>query len=90
VAFQEGLRQVLNANGVPARASIPKGDKRSRLQRIVGHIEFGRIEFMEGTEDLITQLVQFPNTDEDDLVDAFVMAVESALGTSGGFMMEML
>lgn len=90
VAFQEGLRQVLNANGVPARPSNPKGDKRSRLQRIVGLIEFGNIEFMTGTDDLITQLVQFPNTDEDDLVDAFVMAVESALGTGGGFMMEML
>lgn len=90
VAFQEGLRQMLNMNGVPARASTPKGDKRSRLQRIVGLIEFANIEFMQGTEDLITQLVQFPNTDEDDLVDAFVMAVESALGTGGGFMMEML
>lgn len=90
VAFQEGLRQILNTNGVPARGSNPKGDKRSRLQRIVGLIEFGNIEFMEGTEDLITQLVQFPNTDEDDLVDAFVMAVESAIGSGGGFMMEML
>ena len=90
VAYQEGLRQVLNANGVPAKANNPKGDKRSRLQRIVGYIEFGNIKFMEGTEDLITQLVQFPNTDEDDIVDAFVMAVESALGSSGGFMMEMI
>lgn len=91
VAFQEGLRQMLNQAGVPAKPCNPRGkDKRSRLLKIVGLIEFGNIEFMDGTEDLISQLVQFPNTDNDDLVDAFVMAVESAIGEGGGFMFEEL
>jgi len=88
VAFQEGLRQVLNENSVPAVAVNPKSkDKRSRLLNIVGLIEFGKIKFMDRVcEDLITQLVQFPNADRDDMVDAFVYAVEMARGSGGGFM----
>lgn len=90
VAFQEGLRQLLATNGVPAIAVSPKSkDKRSRLLNIVGLIEFGNIVFMRGCEDLIDQLVQFPNGKNDDIVDAFVYAVELALASrrSGGLLL---
>lgn len=90
VAFQEGLRQLLATNGVPAVAVNPKSkDKRARLLNIVGLIEFGNIVFMKGCEDLIDQLVQFPNAKNDDLVDAFVYAVELALASrrSGGLLL---
>jgi hypothetical protein len=85
VAFQEVMRQLLQANGVGA-APITRSsaDKRTRLLAIIGLIEFGNIEFMPGTEDLITQLVQFPNSDKDDLLDAFVDAVTMAKGGGSG------
>jgi predicted phage terminase large subunit-like protein len=85
VAFQEIMRQLLQANGVGASA-ITRGsaDKRTRLLAIIGLIEFGNVEFMPGCEDLITQLVQFPNGDHDDLVDAFVDAVTMAKGGGSG------
>ena len=88
VAFQEGLRQMLNSNGVPAMSVNPKSkDKRSRLMRVIGLIEFGNVEFLGSCEDLITQLVQFPNADRDDIVDAFVYCLELATVKSGGLML---
>jgi predicted phage terminase large subunit-like protein len=90
VAFQEGLRQLLSTNGVPAIAVSPRSkDKRSRLLNIIGLIEFGNIVFMRGCEDLVDQLIQFPNGKNDDIVDAFVYAVELALESrrSGGLLL---
>lgn len=90
VAFQEGLRQLLSTNGVPAIAVSPKSkDKRARLLNIIGLIEFGNIVFMRGCEDLIDQLIQFPNGKYDDLVDSFVYSVELALASrrSGGLLL---
>jgi predicted phage terminase large subunit-like protein len=90
VAFQEGLRQLLSTNGVPAVAVSPKSkDKRSRLLNIIGLIEFGNIVFMKGCEDLVDQLIQFPNGKNDDLVDSMVYAVELALASrrSGGLLL---
>lgn len=84
VAFQEHLREICSKNGIPAQPIKVSKDKRARLQEIVGYIEFGNIKFSKNTEDLITQLIQFPNAAHDDRVDAFVHAVKMALKYVGG------
>lgn len=84
VAFSELYREKLGGAGIASVAVNPKSqDKMTRLLRITGLIQFGNIEFMPGTEDLVTQLLQFPNGVRDDLVDAFVYAVELARGSGG-------
>lgn len=84
VAFSELYREKLGGAGISSVAVNPKSqDKMTRLLRISGLIQFGNVEFMPGTEDLVTQLLQFPNGVRDDLVDAFVYAVELARGSGG-------
>lgn len=90
VAYQEVLRRGLGRAGVPAKPFVPQKDKRRRLQRIIGHIEFGRIKFGAGTEDLITQLCQFPNGKFDDIVDAFLISIEKLIPAKAGFTMTSL
>ena len=52
------------------------GDKRSRLNAVVGHMAAKRIFFPEkGAEILIDQLLNFPGVSHDDLVDAYSMGV---------------
>lgn len=84
VAFQEHLRELVSKSGIPAKPIKVHKDKRARLQEIVGYIEYGNIKFAPNCEDLITQLIQFPNADHDDRVDAFVHAVKMALQYVGG------
>jgi len=85
VSAFEFLRHDLNQAGVPATPLYPQKDKRGRLQEIVGLIEYGNIKFGPHVDDLIMQLIQFPNADHDDMVDAFVHAVKMAVDDSGGF-----
>lgn len=89
VGFQEVYRKAMGESGIPARACNPKSkDKRTRLMAISPRIEFGDIKFLRNTcEDLVLQLVQFPNGEHDDMVDAFVYAVQEALdqGSSSGY-----
>jgi predicted phage terminase large subunit-like protein len=85
VGFQEVFRRALTAAGVPASGVNPSSkDKRTRLMEIAPKIEFGEVRFMRACEDLVAQLVQFPNGEHDDRVDAMVYAVQEALGNTGG------
>lgn len=85
VGFQEVLRRALGDNNVPAQACNPNSrDKRTRLMEITPKIEFGQVKFMRSCEDLVSQLVQFPNAEHDDRVDSMVYAIAEALGTTGG------
>lgn len=79
VAFQEHLREIMNLNGVPAYPITVTKDKRARLQKIVGLIEFGNIKFSANCDGLIDQLIRFPNAEHDDRVDSFVHAITLAL-----------
>lgn len=82
VAYQEALREAMNRAGIPASPIHPDKDKRRRLLAVQGLIEFGDVEFMPACEDLITQLVQFPSGEHDDLVDSMVYAL--TLAKEGG------
>jgi predicted phage terminase large subunit-like protein len=85
VGFQEVFRKALTESGVPASACNPNSkDKRTRLMAVVPRIESGDVKFMRSCEDLVAQLVQFPNAEHDDRVDAFVYAVQEALSIAGG------
>lgn len=83
VAFQEHLRQVIAEAGVPAKPITVSKDKRARLQKHVGKIEFGVVKFAPHTEDLITQLVQFPNGKHDDCVDSMVHCLDMVTNQKG-------
>lgn len=82
VAFSELYKTRLNNAYMHAVGVSPKSaDKRTRLLRHSGLIETGDVIFMPGTEDLIDQLIQFPNGSNDDMVDAFSYAMELARGS---------
>lgn len=82
VAFSELYKTRLNNAYMHAVGVSPKSnDKRTRLLRHSGLIETGDVLFMPGTEDLIDQLIQFPNGQNDDMVDAFSYAMELARGS---------
>lgn len=77
VAFQRAAVQELEKRGFAVRAFRPgKMDKRTRLTLTTGLVKSGRVLFPEhGAEELIRQLVNFPNIKYMDLVDAFSMLV---------------
>lgn len=76
VAFQKAAIELLKKAWLNVDGVVPIGDKRARLQTIVGFIKDGTIEFAEqGCEDLIIQLTHFGVEAHDDLVDAFVYLV---------------
>ncbi|MGB0757349.1 MAG: hypothetical protein ACPGO5_02740 [Patescibacteria group bacterium] len=82
VAAQAWLVDDLGREGYPAKGVSPQGmDKRSRLAEISVAIKEGVIVFPEeGAEELINQILFFGSERYDDLVDAFVMAANYALG----------
>jgi len=81
VAAQNWIIQDLSKAGFPATGVSPQGmDKRSRLAEVSIAIKEGIILFPEkGAEELISQILFFGSERYDDLVDAFVMAVNHAL-----------
>ena len=85
VGFQEVYRKAMGENGIPAGECNPGSkDKRTRLMAITPRIEFGDITFMRTCEDLVNQMIQFPNGDHDDMVDAAVYAITEALNSGSG------
>ena len=62
-------------------------DKTTRLKGVSGMIENGYVKFKTGgNEDLITQLTQFGKTRFDDLMDAFVGALEGLQESTPAFL----
>ena len=80
VAYQEALPQMLEREGVRAKAVKPKGDKRTRLSLTSTAIKSGIVKFpRKGCEELIQQLVGFGVEKHDDLADAFSLLINSAM-----------
>ncbi len=77
VAFQKAGIQDLQARGfyvIPFRPGAT--DKRTRLAMASPLIKLGKVLFpREGAEELVDQIVYFPNVKHDDLVDALTMLV---------------
>jgi predicted phage terminase large subunit-like protein len=64
---------------------VAKGDKESRLESVLAFFEAGNVHFPDGRpglDEVIAQLVTFPNATHDDFVDAMSGALE-ALATNG-------
>jgi predicted phage terminase large subunit-like protein len=53
----------------------PVGSKVSRAHAVAPLLEAGQLAFCPGNDDLITELLGFPNAAHDDLVDAFCQGV---------------
>ena len=53
----------------------PAGSKVSRAHAVAPLLEAGQLGFCHGNDDLITELLGFPNAAHDDLVDAFCQGV---------------
>ena len=53
----------------------PVGSKASRAHAVAPLLEAGQLGFCPGNDDLITELLGFPNAAHDDLVDAFCQGV---------------
>ena len=53
----------------------PVGSKVSRAHAVAPLLEAGQLGFCPGNDDLITELLGFPNAAHDDLVDAFCQGV---------------
>jgi predicted phage terminase large subunit-like protein len=53
----------------------PVGSKVSRSHAVAPLLEAGQLAFRSGNDDLITELLGFPNAAHDDLVDAFCQGV---------------
>lgn len=80
VAYQEALPQMLEMQGIQAKAIKPKGDKRTRLALTSTSIKTAIIKFpRKGCEELIQQLVGFGVEKHDDLADAFSLLVNTTL-----------
>jgi len=76
VAYQRAAIYELGQRyGVPAFAVKRVKDKVARVLSIQPYFQNGQIIFFPGNEELLRQLKGFGTIDEDDLVDAFEMAV---------------
>ncbi len=86
VAYQKAAIEEMQAEGLAVTGIKITTDKRSRLMTVATLIQQGTVLFPEkGCEDLLIQLLFFGVEGHDDLVDAFVYAVQMArLNISGG------
>lgn len=77
VGYQTALIDALKDEGYPASGFKPHGqDKRTRLSMAGLQIQNGTVLFpTEGCDELIRQLLGFPGTKHDDLVDAFTTLI---------------
>lgn len=77
VAFQQVMQKLFMNSWMATKETKPHRDKITRLMEKQWLFEQGKIFFSsDGTNDLVTQLIDFPNVLHDDLVDAFVYSIE--------------
>lgn len=82
VAYQSSYGEHLLARHIKFEPFAVGGrDKYARLSSVSYLIQSGVVQFPEkGAEELIKQLLAFPNSQEDDLVDALTMGLHMILG----------
>ena len=77
-ASGQSLIQDMRRGGLPVQDYIPDKDKVSRVHAASPMIEAGRVwlpKHKKWSDDLFTELLQFPNAAHDDQVDAMTMAI---------------
>ncbi len=85
-AYQEALPQRLRATTrMPVVGIRPSVDKESRAHALTAFFQTGRIHFPDGPgcDELIEELLLFPDGEHDDLFDALEMAVNLAAEPTG-------
>ena len=81
VGYQKALVQTIEREArdrgiyLPIEERIPDRDKGRRLKAVSPMIEAGNVVFRNTQDELIDQLVKFPGSAHDDLMDAFVYAL---------------
>lgn len=78
VQYQIALVQSARREGIPVKELKPDKDKLSRALAIAARLEAGLVYFKDGAlwlEELERELLNFPNADHDDQVDAFAYTV---------------
>ena len=77
-ASGQSLIQDMRRGGLPVREYLPDRDKVSRVYAASPLIESGRVwvpKNKKWTDELVEELLQFPNAAHDDQVDALKMAI---------------
>lgn len=82
VGYQEAAIETMKLAWLNVDPVQPIGDKLARLQTIARYVQDGTIEFLDGCEDLILQMLHFGVEEHDDLVDAFVYLILGLLKSS--------
>ncbi len=83
-AYQEAMAQRLRAEtSLPVKSMVQTRDKIARAMRLQGLIQTGRLTFPDtGAHLLLTELLSFPDSPHDDLVDALEIAVRTGQESS--------
>lgn len=87
VAYQAVMGQeLIRTSSVPVREVRPTKDKITRAKELSVHFQNGKVHLAKGMQDLHDELVEFPLSRNDDLVDALMIAMRLALdwGFGGG------
>ena len=79
VAYQAVLAEALKERGLPVSSVVQSYAKDIRIMRLAALVEAGRIRFDKKQTDIIEQLLSYPHTRHDDLIDALSLAVSSRL-----------
>tara|TARA_R100000656_G_scaffold112355_1_gene84492 strand:- start:493 stop:975 length:483 start_codon:yes stop_codon:yes gene_type:complete len=77
-ASGQSLIQDMRRSGLPVREYLPDRDKVSRVYAASPMMESGKVwipQHKKWADDLVEELIQFPNAAHDDQVDALTMAI---------------
>jgi|GEM_PF-1904586 predicted phage terminase large subunit-like protein len=77
-AYQKVLVEVLRQRGISVRAVHQTENKEIRIMRLSAIFESGHIWLKREQTELIGQILSYPNSRYDDLLDALALAVRSA------------
>lgn len=78
-ALQKAISKDMLMKGIPIKSLHHKRSKEDRLSRISVYFELGNVFLKKNQNDLITQLMAATKASHDDLLDAFMMAIETAI-----------
>jgi len=83
-AFQAVVPQQIKADpnyqDVPVVPIFTQTDKTTRAWLLSSHLQDGRMFFRQGQTDLLSELVQLPDGEHDDMFDAIEIATRMAMG----------
>ena len=75
VAYQKALVQSMFPTLLPVVGVKQTKDKELKMQALTPYFESKQVRLPKNADDFLIELLQFPNSEHDDLLDAFEMAV---------------